>query len=112
MTDFDIVIRDGIVVDGTGAQRYRADVGIRGGRIATHRAARASDGARVLDAERHDRRAGLRRPAHPLRRAALLGSVPARSPGWHGVTSVVIGNCGFGFAPMRPGDARARDARP
>ena len=34
MADFDIIIRDGILVDGTGAQRYRADVGIRAGRIA------------------------------------------------------------------------------
>src|SRR5207344_2222909 len=50
MSDFDIVIRDGIVVDGTGAQRYRADVGIRDGRIARIGRIGSSNGARVIDA--------------------------------------------------------------
>src|SRR3990172_556272 len=50
MSEFDVIVKDGIVVDGTGTQRYRADVGIRGGRIAKLGRLRASDGARVLDA--------------------------------------------------------------
>src|SRR5262249_39954975 len=50
VTDFDTILKDGIVVDGTRSQRYRADVGIRAGRIARIGRLRSSDGARVLDA--------------------------------------------------------------
>ena len=57
MPEFDIVLKDGIVVDGTQSQRYRADVGIARGRIARIGRLRGSDATRVLDASGHDRRA-------------------------------------------------------
>ena len=50
MADFDIIIRDGILVDGTGAQRYRADVGIRNGRIAKIGRLGSATAGRSLDA--------------------------------------------------------------
>ena len=50
MADFDIVIKDGIVIDGTRSQRYRADVGIRDGRVAALGRLKTSDARRTLDA--------------------------------------------------------------
>src|SRR2546428_2630663 len=101
MADFDLVIRDGILVDGTRAQRYRADVGIRDGRIATLGRLKSSDGRRVLDASGAIVARGFVDP-HPPYDAQLFWDPYLTLSGWHGVTSVVIGNCGFGFAPMRP----------
>ena len=69
MADFDIIIKDGIVVDGTGAQRYRADVGIRNERIA--KIGRLGSASADPRRWRNDRCAGLHRPPHPLRRAAF-----------------------------------------
>src|SRR5262245_47699621 len=101
MNDFDIVIRDGVVVGGTGAQRYRADVGIRDGRGADSRRLRSSAAARVLDAGGAIVAPGFI-ALHTHYDAQLFWDPYLTLSGWHGVTSVVIGNCGFGFAPMRP----------
>jgi N-acyl-D-amino-acid deacylase len=101
MRDFDIVIRDGIVIDGTGAQRFRADVGIRDGRIARIGRLRSSDGVRALDAAGAIVAPGFI-DLHTHYDAQLFWDPYLTLSGWHGVTSVVIGNCGFGFAPMRP----------
>src|SRR5262245_54668719 len=98
---FDVVIRDGIVIDGTGAQRYRADVGIRGGRIATIGRLGSSQARRVLDASGAIVAPGFV-DLHTHYDAQLFWDPYLTLSGWHGVTSVVIGNCGFGFAPMRP----------
>jgi N-acyl-D-amino-acid deacylase len=106
MADFDIIIRDGIVVDGTGAQRYRADVGIRGGRVAKIGRLGAATAGRVLDAGGMIVAPGFI-DLHTHYDAQLFWDPYLTLSGWHGVTSVVIGNCGFGFAPMRP-DMRER----
>src|SRR5439155_24696026 len=50
MSDFDVIVKDGMVIDGTQSQRYRADVGIRDGRVAAIGRLRGSDARRVLDA--------------------------------------------------------------
>src|SRR5213594_425648 len=101
MADFDVVLRGGIVIDGTQAQRYQADVGIRNGRIARIGRLRATDGRRVLDAEGMIVAPGVI-DLHTHYDAQLFWDPYLTLSGWHGVTSVVIGNCGFGFAPMRP----------
>ena len=101
MADFDLVIKDGIVIDGTRSQRYRADVGIRAGRVAALGRLRTTDAARGLDATGMIVAPGFI-DLHTHYDAQLFWDPYLTLSGWHGVTSVVIGNCGFGFAPMRP----------
>ena len=106
MSEFDTVIRGGMVIDGTGVQRYRADVAIRGGRIARIGRIRAGDAAQELDASGMVVAPGFI-DLHTHYDAQLFWDPYLTLSGWHGVTSVVIGNCGFGFAPVRP-DERER----
>ena len=101
MADFDVLVQGGIVVDGTGAQRYRADLGIRDGRIAAIGRLRRSDARRTLDAGGAMVAPGFI-DLHTHYDAQLFWDPYLTLSGWHGVTSVVIGNCGFGFAPVRP----------
>ena len=101
MADFDLIIKDGIVVDGTQSQRYRADVGVADGRIAAIGRLNASDARRVLDASGTIVAPGAI-DLHTHYDAQLFWDPYLTLSGWHGVTSVVIGNCGFGFAPIAP----------
>ena len=103
MAEFNTVIKGGTIIDGLRTPRYVADVGITDGHIAYIGRLNASDGDQVLDA------AGLIvAPGFVDLHTHYDGQVywdPYCSiSGWHGVTSVVIGNCGFGFAPVRPDD--------
>jgi N-acyl-D-aspartate/D-glutamate deacylase len=104
---FDLVVRGGRVVDGTGVPAYLADVGVRHGRIA--RVGRVSDAelgaARtVLDAEGLTVMPGFV-DIHTHYDAQLHFEPTASPASWHGVTTVVTGNCGFTIAPARDGDA-------
>ncbi|HEY1281105.1 MAG TPA: amidohydrolase family protein, partial [Acidimicrobiales bacterium] len=99
MATYDIVIKGGMLFDGTRNPRVRADVAIRDGVVAEIGRVRPSDGAQVLDA------AGLHvAPGfvdlHTHYDAQLFWDPYCTLSGWHGVTSVAIGNCGFGFAPV------------
>ncbi|HKN89845.1 MAG TPA: amidohydrolase family protein, partial [Acidimicrobiia bacterium] len=101
MATFDRVIKGGMVIDGRNFPRYRADVGIRGGRIEKIGKIPAGDADEVIDA------AGLIvAPGfvdlHTHYDAQVFWDPYCTLSGWHGVTSVAIGNCGFGFAPARP----------
>ncbi len=72
MAAYDLVITNGIVVDGTGLPRRRADVAVKDGRIAAIGFVEASEGDRVHRRRRQGRGARDRRPPHPLRPAAHL----------------------------------------
>ena len=101
MPAYDVVIKDGIIVDGTRAPRYRGDVAIRNGKIAEIGHVTASNGARVLDASGLVVAPGFI-DLHTHYDAQVFWDPYCSLSGWHGITSVVIGNCGFGFAPVRP----------
>jgi N-acyl-D-aspartate/D-glutamate deacylase len=103
----DILIRNGIVVDGTGAPPRVADVGISGDRIAE--VVDHADGGIAGRARRRIDADGLLvTPGfvdiHTHLDAQLAWDPIGTSSCWHGVTSVVMGNCGVTFAPCRPAD--------
>jgi N-acyl-D-amino-acid deacylase len=97
---YDLVIRGGTVVDGSGLPRYRADVGIRGDRIARIGTIHAS-GREEIDA-RHRVVAPGFIDGHTHMDAQVAWDPLGTCSCWHGVTSVVMGNCGFTLAPCRP----------
>jgi N-acyl-D-amino-acid deacylase len=97
----DLIIRNGTVVDGSGGEPYRGDVAISGDRIAG--IGRIDDrGRREIDAEGHVVTPGFI-DGHTHMDAQLFWDPLGRSSSWHGVTSVVMGNCGFTLAPSLPG---------
>ena len=101
---FDLIIRNGTVVDGTGLPRYRADIGVQDGRIAEIGRI-ASRGAQEIDAEGHVVTPGFI-DGHTHMDAQINWDPLGTSSCWQGVTSVVMGNCGFTLAPARA-DQRA-----
>jgi N-acyl-D-aspartate/D-glutamate deacylase len=98
---FDTIIRGGLVVDGTRAPRLRADLGIKDGRVAKIGRLATASAEQVIDADGCIVAPGFV-DLHTHYDAQIFWDPYCTLSGWHGVTSVVIGNCGFGFAPMRP----------
>src|SRR3984893_10008332 len=101
MPTFDTVVKNGMIIDGTRAPRYRGDIGIKDGRIAELGRLRSSDATRTLEASGLIVAPGFV-DLHTHYDAQLFWDPYCSISGWHGVTSVAIGNCGFGFAPVRP----------
>jgi N-acyl-D-aspartate/D-glutamate deacylase len=103
MAEFDTLIRGGTVVDGTGVPGFTADLAIRGGRIAAIGRIAAARAERVLDADGLVVAPGCV-DLHTHYDAQIQWDPWCTISGWHGVTTVVLGNCGFGFAPVRAAD--------
>jgi len=93
----DLVIRNGRVIDGSGSAGFQADVAVAGGRIRTVGKV-AERGKREIDAEGHVVTPGFIDPHTHLDAQMFWDPVGANSC-WHGVTSAVMGNCGFTIAP-------------
>jgi N-acyl-D-amino-acid deacylase len=98
--EFDAVIKDGMIVDGARMPRFRGDVGIKDGVITRIGRIDRSDAHREIDATGMIVAPGFI-DLHTHYDAQVFWDPYLTTSGWHGVTSVVIGNCGFGFAPMR-----------
>jgi N-acyl-D-amino-acid deacylase len=97
---YDLVIKNGTVVDGTGAARVRADVAIANGKIEeigniTESAKRTIDASDLIVSP------GFIDP-HTHYDAQICWDPLVSCTSWHGVTSVVMGNCGVGIAPCKP----------
>jgi len=96
----DLVIKNGMLVDGTGAPARRADLAITGGTIAE--IGRVTDGAAaVIDASDLVVAPGFIDP-HTHYDAQICWDGAVTPSSWHGVTSVIMGNCGVGIAPCKP----------
>lgn len=102
MAEYDTVIRGGVVADGLGGEPYRADVGIRGGRFV------AVGKALAAGREEIDARDRLVTPGfvdiHTHYDGQATWDSRLAPSSWHGVTTALMGNCGVGFAPVRPED--------
>ena len=98
----DLVIENGTVIDGSGGPLYRADVGVKAGRIVEIGRIRGSATERI-DAEGHIVSPGFI-DGHTHMDAQVAWDQLGSCSCWHGVTSVVMGNCGFALAPCQPGE--------
>ena len=103
MGEYDLIIKGGTVVDGTRTPRYVSDIAIKDGKIAKIGGLVGSTGDKVLDAKGLIVAPGFV-DLHTHYDAQIQWDPYCTLSGWHGVTSVAVGNCGFGFAPSRPED--------
>jgi N-acyl-D-amino-acid deacylase len=99
MAEFDTIIKGGTIVDGTRVPRYKGDIGIKNGKIAKIGRLTSSDATKVVDASGLVVAPGFI-DLHTHYDAQLHWDPYCSIGSWHGVTSVTIGNCGFGFAPI------------
>jgi N-acyl-D-aspartate/D-glutamate deacylase len=98
---FDLLIRNGTIVDGTGAPRRKADIGVKGDRIAHIGDLTIATAAHTIDATGKIVAPGVI-DLHTHYDAPLHWDPYCTTSSWHGTTTVVMGNCGFGYAPCRP----------
>ena len=99
---FDLVIRRGRIVDGTRMPAFNGDIAIKDGRIAEIGQVRGT-GAQEIDAQGLVVAPGFI-DVHTHYDAQLNWDAYASQSCWHGITSIVVSACGFGFAPCKPAD--------
>ena len=100
MPTYDLVIRNGTVVDGTGSPRFTGDVAVKDGLIAAVGEVQGS-GAEEIDASGKVVAPGWV-DIHTHYDGQATWDAEMAPSSWHGVTTVVMGNCGVGFAPAAP----------
>src|SRR4051812_5346507 len=99
--DYDLLIRNGRVIDGTGSPAFNADVGIRKGKIAEIGRLKG-EAKRVIDAKGQVVAPGFI-DSHTHFDAQITWDPICTWSCYHGATTVIIGNCSLGIAPVRPG---------
>ncbi len=104
---YDVVLKGGTVIDGTGRERFAADIALSGDRIAaveanipSHEAATSLDVSGLIVCPGFI-------DHHTHYDAQILWDPLATCSSWHGVTSIIMGNCGVGLAPCKPADREA-----
>jgi N-acyl-D-aspartate/D-glutamate deacylase len=103
MSTYDLVVRGGTVIDGARLPRTRTDIGVKDGVIVRLGAIAPGAGRRQIDATGFIVAPGFI-DTHTHYDAQVFWDPTASNAGENGVTTVVTGNCGFGFAPCRPED--------
>ena len=107
MREVDILIRGGLLADGHGGPLQRADIGIADGRIASVDLGGTPEGT-TRAKETLDAHGAVVAPGfidiHTHYDGQAMWDSQLASSSWHGVTTVVMGNCGVGFAPVRVQD--------
>ncbi|MEE2783075.1 MAG: amidohydrolase family protein [Pseudomonadota bacterium] len=101
MQTYDIRLKSGTIIDGTRAPRFTGDVWIKDGKIAHIGESTTNQAKRTIDASGLIIAPGFV-DLHTHYDAQIRWDPWCTISGWHGVTSVVLGNCGFGFAPVKP----------
>ncbi|MBL4868446.1 MAG: amidohydrolase family protein [Pseudomonadales bacterium] len=101
MQQFDIQIKNGMIVDGERTPKYGGDIWIKDGRIVQMGGDAPGEAKRVIEAKGRIVAPGFV-DLHTHYDAQIRWDPWCTISGWHGVTSVVLGNCGFGFAPVKP----------
>jgi len=101
---FDLLVKNGTIVDGSGLPRYRGDVGVKDGKIAEIGRLNGESAKEVVDAEGRVVAPGFV-DGHTHMDAQIFWDPIGTSSCFQGVTSVVMGNCGFTLAPCRAEEA-------